>query len=218
MSNFYKKYAPNVYVAACSKEHKKGDVITVTTKRGKENEHYVHNFVGYTKQDGNVYHCYSITRVDGYNAQEHAKKKVEKYEGWADSAKKKSMQHFKDSQEGKDFLSLGEPIKIGHHSEKRHRALIERNNNRMRKSIEEGEKANAHLQKADYWRGKENTINLSMPESIEFYKYKLDEAKRIHAGMKDGMIKREHSFSLTYAKKNVNKFTKLLQQAEKLWK
>ena len=30
------------------------------------------------------------------------------------------------SNEGKEFLVMGEPIKIGHHSEKRHRALIER--------------------------------------------------------------------------------------------
>ena len=39
----------------------------------------------------------------------------------------------KKSNEGSEFLSLGEPIKVGHHSANRHRALIERNWDRMGK-------------------------------------------------------------------------------------
>ncbi len=56
-----------------------------------------------------------------------------------------------------------------------------------------------------------------MPESIEFYEYKLEEAKMEHEGLKNGTIKRSHSFSLTYAKKEVNKFEGLLKNAQKLW-
>ena len=54
---------------------------------------------------------------------------------------KKSNDYYNASNEGKEFLSIGEPIKIGHHSEKRHRALIERNWNRMGKSVEFEKKA-----------------------------------------------------------------------------
>lgn len=50
---------------------------------------------------------------------------------------------------GSEFLSLGEPIKVGHHSEKGHRALIERNWNRMEKSVEFAEKAKEAGQKAE---------------------------------------------------------------------
>lgn len=56
-----------------------------------------------------------------------------------------------------------------------------------------------------------------MPESVECYEYKLEEAKRRHEGLKNGTIKREHSFSLTYAKKDVNETEKNLATAKKLW-
>ena len=56
-----------------------------------------------------------------------------------------------------------------------------------------------------------------MPESLEYYEYKLEEAKMHHEGLKNGSIERSHSFSLTYAKKDVNKFEDLLKDAKRLW-
>ena len=125
--NTYAKYCPNVYVAKCPEPHEKGEVIPVTTKYGKDNDSIVFNLVG--QKDGFYY--YSIVRADGYNVQERAKAKAERYSQWAASAEKKSTQYYEASNEGREFLSLGEPIKIGHHSEKRHRALIDRNWERM---------------------------------------------------------------------------------------
>jgi hypothetical protein len=145
--NTYKKYCPNVYVAKCEEEHQKGDIITVTTRRGKENECIVHNLV---HKDATHFY-YSITRADGFNTQERAKRKAEKYQQWGQSAEKRADDWREKSNEGKDFLSLGEPIKIGHHSEKRHRALIERNWNRMDNSMKEIDKAEQHRQKAQHW-------------------------------------------------------------------
>src|SRR5690606_9142986 len=113
--------------------------------------------------------------------------------------------------------ALAEPIKIGHHSEKRHRALIERNWNRMAKSVENSKVAERHENKAEYWASKADTINLSMPESVEYFEYKLEEARIKHEGLKDGSIERSHSFSLTYAKKEVNDLTNKLETAKKLW-
>jgi hypothetical protein len=156
-------------------------------------------------------------RADGYNVQERAKARAERYSNWAASAENKSNQYYEASHEGKDFLSLGEPIKIGHHSEKRHRALIDRNWNRMGKSVEFSNKAEAHESKSEYWARRANDINLSMPESVDFYEYKLSEAKERHEGLKSGNIARSHSFSLTYAKKEVNELEKKLSLAKKLW-
>ena len=93
----------------------------------------------------------------------------------------KSNQYFKASKEGADFLALAEPIKIGHHSESRHRALIERNWNRIGKAVAMSEKAEAHESKADYWEKRASDINLSMPESIEYYEYKLEDFNGIEA-------------------------------------
>lgn len=212
--NTYAKYTANVFVAKCPEMHKKGETITVETKYGKEHECIVFNLV-HRDKEGNFY--YSIVRSDGFNYQEYCKAKAERYQSWANSRERKSNEYYQASQEGKDFLSLGEPIKIGHHSEKRHRALIERNWNRMGKSVENQKIAEEHESKADYWEKRASIINLSMPESIEFYEYKLEEAKIMHEGLKNGTIKRSHSFSLTYAKKDVNKFESLLKDAQKLW-
>jgi hypothetical protein len=209
----YIKYAPNVFLAKSEERHQKGDVINVSNKYGKENESIVFNLV-YTK-DGFFY--YSIVRADGFNIQERAKAKAERYQKWAGSAENKSTQYYEASNEGRDFLSLAEPIKVGHHSEKRHRALIQRNWDRMGKSVAMSNKAEAHESKADYWSRKTNEINLSMPESVEFYEYKLEAAKMKHEGLKDGTIERGHSFSLTYAKKDVNEAEKNLKLAKRLW-
>ena len=211
--NTYAKYCPNVWVAKCSERHEKGEVIPVTTQYGKENDSIVFNLVA--ERDGFFY--YSIVRADGYNVQERAKAKAERYSNWAASAEKKSNQFYEASQEGKDFLSLGEPIKVGHHSEKRHRALIDRNWNRMGKSVEMSEKAEGHESKADYWERKSKDINLSMPESVEYFEYKVETAKERHEGIKSGKYPRDHSYTLTYAKKDLNEAEKNLATAKKLW-
>lgn len=211
--NTYYKYAPNVFLAKCTERHAKGDIINVTTKHGKENESEVFNLIA--EKEGFFY--YSIIRADGTNTQTRAAAKAERYAKWAAAAENKSNQYHEAAQEGKDFLALAEPIKVGHHSEKRHRALIERNWSRMGKSVEFSEKAENHESKAEYWAKKVNTINLSMPESVEFYEYKVEEAKMTHEFYKQNPDKREHSFSLTYAKKAVNEAEKNLKIAKKLW-
>lgn len=211
--NTYYKYAPNVFLAKCTERHAKGDIINVTTKHGKENESEVFNLIA--EKDGFFY--YSIIRADGTNTQTRAAAKAERYLKWAAAAENKSNSYREAAQEGKDFLSLAEPIKVGHHSEKRHRALIERNWNRIGKAVEMADKAEAHESKSEYWKRRENDINLSMPESIEFYEYKLEEAKMKHEFYKQNPDKREHSFSLTYAKKAVNEAEKNLKIAKKLW-
>jgi hypothetical protein len=211
--NTYSKYAPNVFLAKCTEKHEKGEIIEVATKYGKQNESIIFNLI--YERDG--FYFYSIVRADGFNVQEWAKKRAEKLETAAANANKKSDQYWKASDEGKEFLSLGEPIKIGHHSEKRHRALIERNRTRMDKSVELSHRASEYESRVAYWAEKSNTINLSMPESLEFYEFKLEEAKMKHEGLKDGTIERPHSFSLTYAKKEVNDLEKKVELAKKMW-
>lgn len=212
--NTYAKYTANVFIAKCEEMHEKGETIVLTTKYGKEHECIVFNLLGRNKEG---FFFYSIVRADGFNMQEFAKKKAERYQQWAQAAENKSNELWKASHEGRDFLALGEPIKVDHHSEKRHRALIERNHNRMSKSVEVGKKVEKHESKAEYWESKANDINLSMPESVEFYEYKVEETKIKHEFYKANPDKREHSFSLTYAKKAVNEAEKNLETAHKLW-
>jgi len=198
--NTYSKFVPNVFLAKCSEKHEKGETIQVETKYGKENESIVFNLI--YEKDGFFY--YSIVRADGFNFQERSKNRADRLQNAAINAEKKSDQYWKAADEGKDFLVLAEPIKIGHHSEKRHRALIERNHNRMSKSVEFSKKADEYESRVAYWENKANTINLSMPESLDFYEFELERAKAKHEFYKNNPNKREHSFSLTYAKKEVN--------------
>jgi hypothetical protein len=215
--NTYKKYCPNVFVAQCEEKHEKGDTIIVETKYGKENECIVHNFVGYTGTKEKPMYCYSITRADGYNNQERAKNKVEKLNNWADNADKRGSDWQEKSNEGKDFLALGEPIKVGHHSEKRHRALIERNWNRMSNAMEEYKKADTYRERTAYWENMANKIDLSMPESLEFFEIQLEEAKQYHQFLRDNPSERPHGMSLSYASKKVKELKLKYETAVKLW-
>jgi hypothetical protein len=213
--NTYYKFAPNVFIAKCPEQHEKGETIKVTTQHGKENDCIVFNFIGKSRDDNYFY--YSIVRADGFNIQEWAKKKAERLQNAAVNAENKSTQYWKASNKDRDFLSLAEPIKVGHHSEKRHRKIIEQANNNMRKSVEFSDKSEEYKSRVTYWEDKANTINLSMPESLELYEFELEKAKLKHEGLKNGTIKREHSFSLTYAKKEVNEAENKLKLAKKLW-
>lgn len=212
--NTYHKYAANVFVAKCEEIQKKGDVITLTTKYGKENDCIIFNLLGRDKS-GNFY--YSIVRADGFNYQEYCKNKADKLQSAAQTAENKSTNFWQASHEGRDFLALGEPIKVGHHSEKRHRALIDRNHNRMSKAVEFTKAAETYEGRAEYWSKKADEINLSMPECLDFYEFKHEEAKERHEGLKSGKYERAHGYSLTYAKKAVNEAEKNLTTAKKLW-
>ncbi|MCB6678536.1 DUF3560 domain-containing protein [Bacteroides intestinalis] len=211
--NTYYKFCPNVFLAKCDAKHEKGEVINVTTKYGKENESIVFNLM--FERDGFYY--YSIVRADGFNVQEWAKQRAERRRAWAESAERKSKEYFDKSNKDRDFLSLAEPIKVGHHSEKRHRKAIEDAWNNTGKAVAFSDKATEHESKSEYWDKRANTINLSMPESVDFYEHKLEVAKEYHEGVKSGKYPREHAYTLTYAKKAVNEAQKNFDLAKKLW-
>lgn len=211
--NTYAKYCPNVYVAKCDEQHENGETITVQTKYGKENECIVHNLVA--QKDGFFY--YSITRADGYNMQERARRKSERLLGLAQSSKEKASQYYEKSKKDRDFLVLGEPIKIGHHSERRHRKAIEDAQRNMGKCCEMSEKAGEYERRSAAWEIHCDDINLSMPESLEYYTDMLEKAVEYHQGVLSGKYPREHAYTLAYAKKAVNDLSKKVRTAEKLW-
>ena len=211
--NTYYKFAPNVFLAKCEEKHERGEEILVTTKYGKENACIVFNLIA----GKSGFYYYSIVRADGFNVQEWARQRAERRHEWALSAAQKSDEYFQKSNKHRDFLSLGEPIKVGHHSERGHRKMIDDAWNNMGKSVELSDKAAEHERVAQYWEKRAETINLSMPESIDFYEHKLEQAKEYHEGVMSGKYPRSHSYALTYAKKEVNELQKKYDLAKKLW-
>lgn len=211
--NTYFKYCPNVFLAKCDAPHQRGEVIPVTTKYGKENLSIVFNLI--FEKDGFYY--YSIVRADGFNCQEWAKRKAERRQEWAKIARKKSEDFYKKARKDSAFLSLGEPVKVGHHSEKRHRRIIKQAWDNTDKFVEFYDKSIKHENEAKKWQEKETVINLSMPESIDYFKEMLEAAQEYHEGLKSGKYERPHSASLAYAKIDVNELRQKYDMAVRLW-
>lgn len=208
--NRFRKFYPNVYVAECDAKHSKGEIIDVETKHGKGVPCMVHNLV----KAGNGVYFYSITRAED---QSYEERKAERYHTSAANHRKKCDGYYEASKEGREFLALGEPIKVGHHSERRHRALIERNRNRMDKCMEYADKAQTAEEKAAYWEGKAEEITLANPESIGYFRAELERAIEVHTRLKDGTMAREHAYSLTYAAKSVKELKTKVEIATLLW-
>ena len=216
MSNILKKYSssPKTFVLETENNYNKDDIVKYTTRYGKEIELIIYKLVK-SNEDKNYY---SYIRSDGKNRKSILESRIEKRKNWAKSNEIKSNQYWKASKEGADFLSLGEPIKIGHHSEKRHRALIERNAKRMDKSVEYSKIAENHECTASNIEDKlQNELPIDYHDCIFEVSEVLNQAKELHLFYKKNPDKREHSFSLSYAKKKVNDLERRLKIANNLW-
>lgn len=67
--------------------------------------------------------------------------KAARYETYATNAEARAESRYNNARAIGSHIPFGQPILVGHHSERRHRRDIERIDNNMRKSVEESEKA-----------------------------------------------------------------------------
>jgi ferritin-like metal-binding protein YciE len=75
---------------------------------------------------------------------EKAENRIERFDSLIEKNNNESKANFKSASNMLAVLPMGQPILVGHHSEKRHRALIEKGDSVMRKGLE-------HLKKAEYY-------------------------------------------------------------------
>ena len=82
--------------------------------------------------------------------QEKQDRKRQRYLDLADAADAKAAAEYEksDLREEKSGIPLGQPILVGHHSERRHRRAIERADAAMRRSVELTKKAKYYREKA----------------------------------------------------------------------
>lgn len=80
---------------------------------------------------------------------DRARKKAELYVKWADNAEQKSKEILATFQRDYGQFDWTEPIKRGHHSQRRHEKVFEHRDSVMRKSIELDEKAKRFREKAE---------------------------------------------------------------------
>lgn len=81
--------------------------------------------------------------------QKRAEARAERMETRAEKAERESSQASSNAINMLKVIPLGQPILIGHHSERRHRRLLEKSDNAMRKSIELDEKAKYYNDRAE---------------------------------------------------------------------
>jgi hypothetical protein len=214
MTNKFYGIGKNVWLAQTLEDYNKGDIIIMTNRHGKEKEYKIHNLYSSKERSRSGHNYYSITPIEDKNYYE---RKAERMEQAIKNSLKKSDEYYEKSNKGSDFLCLGEPIKIGHHSEKRHRKLIESNHKAMGKCIEFKDKAQEQIYKLEYYESMKDHIDLSMPDSLEFYQNSLETLEQKHKFLKDNPKERSHAFSLAYAKKEVKECKERIELAIKLW-
>ena len=118
--------------------------------------------------------------MNDYKEKQEAKK--ERFEDLATKNREKSEKLFNEQSNMRQSIPFGQPILVGHHSEKGHRSLINKMDNKMRKSIEADKKA-------DYYDNKVanmgKTISSDDPEAIQKLKNKLAKLEDLQVDMKE---------------------------------
>lgn len=116
--------------------------------------------------------------MNSYEAKQEARR--ERYEERAEKARKEGERRVNAAMQG--LPPMGEPIKVGHHSEKRHRRALERSDQNMRKASESYSKAEYYESKAaGVGRG---GISSDDPDAIDKLREQLAEREKKQAFMK----------------------------------
>ncbi len=103
--------------------------------------------------------------------------KADRYDTKSDKASKSAKTTLDQVQKESDMIPLGQPILVGHHSEKRHRNHLDSMDSRRRKGLDEHDKAEHYSDKADRIRDNlENNTVISSddPDAIPKLEAKLE--------------------------------------------
>lgn len=105
---------------------------------------------------------------------ERLEARLERRREWAASREAKARAGFDRAHGALDGIPPGQPILVGHHSERRHRAALERHDNAMRSAYESAEMAKHHASKAG---GLEDQLERSIfsddPDAVEALRAKV---------------------------------------------
>ena len=120
--------------------------------------------------------------------EERRKQRIERYERLSEQAKERSNQYANSNANRILEMTPGQPILIGHHSEKRHRKLIEKAHNDIRKSIEMDDKSSYFADRAESTKSSKVIYN-DDPNAIQKLEEKLERLEHERENIKA----REHA-------------------------
>lgn len=106
--------------------------------------------------------------------------RIDKFEKYSENAASRAQCAFKKVDSILSVIPPGQPILVGHQSEKRHRRDIARMDSGMRKGVEENEKA-------DYFNHRASSLNYEikrMTESRQYVANRIDEARKELSSLK----------------------------------
>lgn len=131
---------------------------------------------------------------------ERLERKAELRRDWAEKRREKAVASFHRASELVAHIPMGQPILIGHHSEKHHRATLERSDNAMRAGCESHAMATHHEHKAE---GIERQLDACIfsddDDAIEQLQAKIDAAEQLQQRMKaaNAIIRKEPKYKST---------------------
>lgn len=144
--------------------------------------------------------------------EERQERKKELYQERVEQAEQRSQAHYKRRNDLASAIPMGQPILLGHHSEKRHRKDLDRIDNEMRKSIQESEKA-------DYYRNKVDNIDNSKaissddPKAIEKLQARIEELEKAKVEVKA----RPHEwYELPYLNADIRRIKNRIKEIQEL--
>jgi Domain of unknown function (DUF3560) len=114
--------------------------------------------------------------------EQRQQQRKERYEELAEKAGQESQAACQAAERISSFIPPGQPILVGHHSERKHRRDLERIDNNLRRAIEAQNKSRDYADKA----ASVGTAGISSddPDAIEKLRAKLTELEEKHARMK----------------------------------
>lgn len=116
---------------------------------------------------------------------ERKTRKAERLHEWADKREAKSNESYEQFKKIADFIPAGQPILVGHHSEKRHRADLARMDRRMEQVSDHQDKAEAMRQKAANIANQlDHSIYSDDPDAIEQLEQRVAELEAERNGIK----------------------------------
>lgn len=113
--------------------------------------------------------------------QARVEEKRERFAQLAEKNRQESAHAYEKAKAITEMIPFGQPILVGHHSERGHRKAIETFDNSMRKSIELDKKAEYYEQKAENYGT--HGISSDNPDALSLLKEKLASQEAEHAKM-----------------------------------
>lgn len=114
---------------------------------------------------------------------ERQEARAERYRQYADNADRRATAAFNASNDAVAGIVPGQPILVGHHSEKAHRRAIEKSNDAMSRCVRESEKAAYYRQKAEAVENNDK-IYLGDDDAIERLEEKIADLTKRQEAMK----------------------------------